>query len=841
MSIIIKFILKSIFEKKFRAFIIVFSIAISSALFFACSGMAETMSSMYETQIKMQTGQADLIIQSNKESPSGTFKLKTEHVDGVSFIAGDISTAGSYKLSENDATNLNKKSENLVIRGFNLNELEKFNPVSFSQKAKGKLFEGNYIILSKLFADNYGFNVGDRIDIKINGKVRMLTVWGISKPTGIFQHSPQSDTMTALMPKDTLASLLNVKGRVQSAYVVLDEESNIQSVKDELIKMYPRYTVREVFTAEELNQYMQYIVVPLFMMTAMVLFISVFIIYSTFKVITTERLPVIGTFRSIGATKRMTDTVLVGESFTYGLLGGIFGDILGIGILYLITTIMAADPYNGQMNVSIKFGFVNLMVSFILAIVVALVSSWLPISKASKIPIKDLVLNNTERKTLNKKWKAYAGITMLLLSVILPKIAPKLLALFVNVLCLMISTIAVIICVPYITKYFLKIFERIYGSVFGNEGILAVKNLNGNKNILNNVSLLAIGISTLLMINTISSSVGIEVLNAYKDWNFDIMVRLYEGDKNTEQILRSVDGVEGTYGAFESWEGVKASDKDYTIRYLQGVDIKKYNDYVAFRMDKNMDVKEAFRQLDEGRNIFIANMAKERLGLNIGDELILEMKSGIKTYKVIGFFDSIMANGSNAIISQKFYKMDMKQQSYDSFYIKTSKDPKEVLLTIQDKFMRQGVWGDTINSMEKKNYDSNNQFMIILQAFSVIAMLIGIFGVFNNYMISFIERKRSIAMLRSIGLSKKQTLKMILIEALTGGSIGGIVGIIGGTLMLLSVPNLMQTIDIPIAIHYSLSLFISSLIGGILIAVLASISPALKTSKLNIIEAVKYE
>ncbi len=39
------------------------------------------------------------------------------------------------------------------------------------------------------------------------------------------------------------------------------------------------------------------IVMPLYLMTSMVLMISVFIIYSTFKVITVERLPVIGTFR----------------------------------------------------------------------------------------------------------------------------------------------------------------------------------------------------------------------------------------------------------------------------------------------------------------------------------------------------------------------------------------------------------------------------------------------------------------------------------------------------------------------------------------------------------------
>jgi len=841
LGIIVRFIVKSIFEKKFRAFIIVFSIAISAALFFACSGLSGTISSMYENQIKMQTGEADIIIQSDEDSPSGTFKIKSEPIDGVSYITGSISASGSYKLSEEQSETYSIKTENLIVRGFNMEELEKLNPVNFSQVAKNKDFEGNFIILSIIFADKYGYSVGDRIDIKINGRDKILTVYGISRPTGIFQHNPQSDTMTAVMPMDTIASLRNVRGRVQTAFVVLEEGVDIKSAMETLEDLYPRYRVSEPFSAEELNQYMQFIVVPMFMMTSMVLFISIFIIYSTFKVITTERLPVIGTFRSIGATRKMTDVVLIGESLTYGIIGGIVGNILGIGVLYLIAKIMAADPYNGQMNVSIKFGIGHLAAAFLLAIVVALISSWRPISKASKIPIKDLVLNNTEIKSKNKKWKKYAGIIMLLLSAALPLIAPKSLALLINVVGLLISTVAVVMCVPYITRNFLNLFDRFYGNFFGNEGILAVKNLNGNKNILNNISLLAIGISTLLMINTISSSVGIEVLNAYKDWNFDIMVSLYNSDRNTEQVLRSIDGVDGTYGAYESWDGVDVKGEKYTIRYLQGVDIKRYRDYVTFRLQGKMDADETFKLLDEGRNIMVANMAKEKLGLKVGDRLTLEMKSGDKEYKVIGFYDSIMSNGSNAVISQKYYKMDMKQQEISNFFVKTSKNPDEVLSSIQGKFTRRGMFGDTIDSMEKKNYESNNQFMIILQAFSVIAMLIGIFGVFNNYMISFMERKRSIAMMRSIGMSKRQTLKMIMIEALTGGCIGGVVGIIGGTLMLWSVPNLMQSIDIPIAIHYSLSFFISSLVGGIFIAVLASISPALKTSKLNIIEAIKYE
>ena len=103
--------------------------------------------------------------------------------------------------------------------------------------------------------------------------------------------------------------------------------------------------------------------------------------------------------------------------------------------------------------------------------------------------------------------------------------------------------------VPYVTAVFVRIFEKLYTVVFGNVGILAAKNLRENKSILNNISLLAIGISSLLMINTISSSVVTEVANVYRSADFEIwMLYADKGDRSLERIIRQVDGVSNTYG-----------------------------------------------------------------------------------------------------------------------------------------------------------------------------------------------------------------------------------------------------------------------------------------------------
>jgi putative ABC transport system permease protein len=79
--------------------------------------------------------------------------------------------------------------------------------------------------------------------------------------------------------------------------------------------------------------------------------------------------------------------------------------------------------------------------------------------------------------------------------------------------------------------------------------------------------------------------------------------------------------------------------------------------------------------------------------------------------------------------------------------------------------------------MKKSDKESNESLFSMVRIFSIMVMVIGISGVMNNFAISFMERKRSLAMLRAAGMSKAQIIKMIFIEALSGGLIGGTAGI----------------------------------------------------------------
>lgn len=832
MNIIIKFILNNIFEKKFRTFLILVSIMLSGALFFASNAIQDTMVKMFTDRMKQYYGSSDIVITANEKSPSSFFNMSglDGFKDRIDFSIGVMQGSAVFKPSYS-------KTVNFQLMGFNHDELQKVNPVSFYSSSGLEAFEGNRVIISKNTADKYGLKDGGTIALDIRGIPVMFRISALAYQTGLFLDESQS--VYAIMPLDTLAAMYDARGRVNlTAIKATDPEDKKALIKD-LSEAYKRYTVKEPFTEEEVRQQTSSMTTPFMLMSIIVMLMSVFIIYTSFKVVTMERLPVIGTFRSIGATRKMTDSVLLLESIIYGIIGGALGCFLGLGILYIMSY-MARPVGAVGFNATITFSPVKMLIAFLLAVFLSFISCILPILKISKIPVKDIVLNTMQKAVKKGSVKLLAGFLMLGASILVPYLAPSALALPLDSICMFLLIAAVVMLVPYITAVFVRIFEKVYTLIFGNAGILAAKNLRENKSILNNISLLAIGISSLLMINTISSSVVTEVTNVYRTGTFEIWMQyVWQGDRNLERVVRQVDGVTGAYGVYAVYgvelDGLSGS----RISIVEGVDANKYTDYWATPFEG--DAKALLSLLDKGKNIIVSQTLREKYGFKTGDTINLRLKQASRPYRIIGFMNTMMYNGSIALVSENNLKMDTGNRFYQAMYIKTSLNPDKVLEGLENQLGQRPHYAVSLKQMEIDNRKSNDNIFMILKGFSLMALVIGTFGVMNNLVISFIERRRSLAMLRSIGMSKLEMLKMIFIEALSGGLVGGVTGVAAGYSLLWGVPFVLKAINLPVELHFPYASIPVYLIAGMLITMAASISPAKKTSRMNIIEAIKYE
>ena len=789
MGIIFRFILKNIREKKLRSVLIVVAVTISSALYFGTSGMSTTIQQMFANRLKQYFGTAELMIFA-KEGMPRFFppRLPREFSHRVDFAIGVVQASGRLKTSEEVAE--------ITIYGFKLDELQTMNPVVFADIRSQQSFSGKSVIIGRHTAETYGLAVGDSVRMEIQNAIHRFRIIGVAESTGFFTDDGRSNVVIA--PRNVLASIFEARGRVSMMYIKAIDPDDTVALLEDLRSEMKRSFVRETVSREDIRQWSQDTAIPFRIMLILTLAMSIFIIFTCFQVITMERLPVIGTFRSIGATRRTTDLVLLSESAMYGIAGGTIGSVLGIGVMYLMTRLNTGG-WLGQAGIDLTFRPGQLIQSFFLAIILSCGSSLIPIIRVSKLPVKDVILNTIEHAKGKPLLRIALGIILLLVGLILPFFVPVKASLIIDSVCIILILAATVLLVPLITSSLAYVFERLYRILFGNVGILAAKNLKSNRNLLNNISLLAIGISSLYMINTISSGVLSSLTNLYRDARYDVQVWAWPPDRNLEMQIRTVAGVTETYGIYGAY-GIKLPEEDEVIEIMHGIDKNKFGRY--WDIQTTGDREALFDSLDEGRNIIMSYTLQKRLNLAEGDRLVLEFEQRKQTYEVIGFFNTLMWNGSYALVGERFLKLDAGRRFYSDLYVKTDIPPEVVADSIKEKLARRRPWVTTVEEMEKRDRESNEDMFLILKGFSMVTLLIGVIGILNNYVLSFIERKRSLALLRSVGMSKTQGLAMLFLEALSGGVVGGASGFGGGLLIMVIIPPLFEAMKLPAIVFY---------------------------------------
>jgi putative ABC transport system permease protein len=117
-----------------------------------------------------------------------------------------------------------------------------------------------------------------------------------------------------------------------------------------------------------------------------------------------------------------------------------------------------------------------------------------------------------------------------------------------------------------------------------------------------------------------------------------------------------------------------------------------------------------------------------------------------------------------------------------------------------------------------------------------ISLLVGGIGIMNIMLVSVTERTKEIGIRKAIGAKRKYILSQFLIEAVLISSIGGIIGLIFG---YIAGSAILAQMDLSIGVSMT-----SILIGfgfSTTVGVLAGFYPASKASKLNPIDALRYE
>ena len=146
-------------------------------------------------------------------------------------------------------------------------------------------------------------------------------------------------------------------------------------------------------------------------------------------------------------------------------------------------------------------------------------------------------------------------------------------------------------------------------------------------------------------------------------------------------------------------------------------------------------------------------------------------------------------------------------------------------------------------SSDSKDAQSDMKVLkYFLIGFGGIALFVGSFVIANTLAITVAQRMRELATLRTLGASRRQVLGSVMLESLVVGLIASIVGLLLGLAIAVGLKLLLDAIGFELpggGIVFAPRTIIVSLVVGTLIALLASLRPALRATRVEPIAAVR--
>ena len=221
--------------------------------------------------------------------------------------------------------------------------------------------------------------------------------------------------------------------------------------------------------------------------------------------------------------------------------------------------------------------------------------------------------------------------------------------------------------------------------------------------------------------------------------------------------------------------------------------------------------------------------------------------------KVVGVATKGFMTNSSSFIdassAQKLYDDQKNKAVADQFIAFTmmmnSSDAAKID-AVKKELTERGFEGDTIADNEKRTYDAIGIFKTGMNLFALVALLAASFGIINTLVIAVLERTKEIGLQKALGMGRGKIFAIFSLESVFIGFWGAVFGAVGAIAAGMIANQVLIKVYAESFEGFSLFAFKPLSIATIVllvcaIAFVAGVMPAIRASRLNPIESLRYE
>ena len=755
-------------------------------------------------------------------------------VDGVDEATGDIQAFA--RIIAKDGTPMGSENGPPTFGGIATESLAGLWTIE-----EGRLPVGpTEMVMDKATAKNADYAIGDRVRVTAQSGSRTFTLVGIANYGDV--SSPGGATF-ALFDQPTASEFLLREGYVDAFLVkgdgtLSDEDlaARITASLDPTLKL-ETLTGAQITqeTQDQIGQVLSFLTIFLTAFSLIALGIGCFVIYNVFSITIAQRLRENALLRAIGASKRQVSTSMFVEAGVIGVIGSFLGFASGIGLSQALSALLNAFgveiPTKG-LSVSVS----TLVITVLVGTIVTLVSAIFPALRAGRVPPL-AALRDTALEVVDQRGRRVLigvvvsalgalGITLTALGRSNNFLGFGILFVFAGV----------IIIGPAISKPVALALGRPIERWRGVTGGMARQNAARNpKRTARTAAPVLIGVALVTAFTAFAASLRAEIRDTIGssfrgDYALSVDSQGFGGIPLTvtDQIAALPAVQQATGIGFVS---VKFGEDS---RFAVVIDPATTGGLYDFTM------LEGRQDTLSPTGVLVSKTVATNKALSVGSTIPITLLDGdVVNAKVEGIFDGEGTFG-NYVVNRKLFT-DTSTPLFNNYvYIVKSPGADDEALESAVSAITTELGIGTLQSREEfidAQAAQVNQILGLIYGLLTLSIFIAVVGIVITLLLSVFERTREIGLLRAVGMTRSQVRTTVRWESVITSLYGAVVGVILGIVMGAVLIGVLADGGLS-AFRLPVTGTVVILVLSFIIGVLASIYPARRATKVNVMRAI---